>query len=944
MTTTILLLLATWAPSQLEQLDNIAVNPSFELDNDRDDLPDGWKGMAFDSPAKLQWDTSVARSGQRSLRISDSFRAGDQRDWKQYTGRWFSSPRPIVPGSQYTLELWIQTEDVTGQAYAHLAWQQGASWLSENATSRLSGTGDWRKVTLTATAPERADSLVVSMNLARSQGTAWFDDIRVSGQSQMPAEVPYVFHDTSDWFPFEFPLDDTNRDTIDLTDLLDAPAGNRGFVTVRDDGHFYFEDGSRARFFGTNVGGSDCAPDKAVAGVIADRLAKYGVNMLRLHSMDSRSGALIDYRDGTSQQLDAAVLDRMDFFVSELKKRGIYIYMDLLDYRMFRTRDGVTEGDEFTHNWQGSMKGASIFDPRMIELQKDYATKLLTHRNPYTGLRYVDDPAIAVVETTNENSVFYFFRNAELSRPYYRHALTRRWNRWLQDRYRDRATLLAAWTDQEGRCALQAEEDPRDGSVQIPFGMHGRIPTTSGDRPYDPMLAAPRVSDLLRFLAEIQRDYYDVMHRHLKQIGVRAPIAGTNQTFSVIDTFVEADTNDFISRNQYWRHPNRNAKPYFKFANEPLLRVDIPTQRNPLSVIARTSVVGKPQAVAEFNFPWPNEYRAEGLLMSTAYACLQDWDIFLLFSYSLTDKRLSMFRSQSDPARWGTFPAAALMFHRADVSRGRNEVHVIHTPDDMVAPRPDTGHAKYTNQRFLTFLSKVRTGFVQDIYRNKADVVLACGFSADAAVAPETKVIRFHQRPWEQWLYPEFVKAAREHGLVGYERMQAESQRFDTDTGELSLDYGRGLLTINTRRTQAAIGFLAEVGAQKLGDVTIDCETAFAAIAVTSLDGQSLGEARRVLVTAVGRAENTSQGFTPPLPEQSKWTPTAWMLPGEGRLPVIVEPIRADVRLSVPGPAKAYSLDATGKRSMQLDCVNQLGSVQLQLEGAKSIWCEVVVP
>ena len=109
------------------------------------------------------------------------------------------------------------------------------------------------------------------------------------------------------------------------------------------------------------------------------------------------------------------------------------------------------------------MKGASIFDPRMIELQKDYATKLLTHRNPYTGLRYVDDPAIAVVETTNENSIFYFFRNADLSLPYYRDALTMRWNRWLLDRYRDRAAVAAAWTDADGRCALQAEEDPQAG-------------------------------------------------------------------------------------------------------------------------------------------------------------------------------------------------------------------------------------------------------------------------------------------------------------------------------------------------------------------------------------------------------------------------------------------------------------------------------------------------
>ncbi len=425
MTNAMLLLLVSLSQGQLNNLDNFAVNPSFELDGDRDGGPDGWKDMAFDSPATLLWDSDHSRSGRCSLRIADSFREGNQRDWKQSTGRWHSSPRPIEPGSEYSLEVWIKTQNVTGQAYAHLAWQQGSRWLSENATSRLSGTSDWQKVTLKAVAPEEADSLVISMNLARSKGTAWFDDIRVSGKSEMPAEIPFVFNDTSDWYPFEFPLDDTNRDTIDLTGMLDVPAGKRGFVSVGGDGHFYFQDGTRARFFGTNVGGADCAPDKQMAPVVAARLAKYGVNMLRLHSMDSRSGALINYREGTSQQLDPQVLDRIDFFVSELKKRGIYIYLDLLDYRMFRTADGVIEGDQFTHNWQGSMKGASIFDPRMIELQKDYATKLLTHRNRYTGLRYVDDPVIGVVETTNENSIFYFFRNADLSRPYYRNCADR---------------------------------------------------------------------------------------------------------------------------------------------------------------------------------------------------------------------------------------------------------------------------------------------------------------------------------------------------------------------------------------------------------------------------------------------------------------------------------------------------------------------------------------
>ncbi len=933
----------TLLAGDLEHLDNLAVNPSFETDGNRDDRPDGWRAMAFDSPAELAWDKDVARTERRSLRIRDSARAGDQSDWKICTGRWVSAPRPISAGTEYTLEVWVKTEGVTGQAYAHLAWQRGSSWLSEDATQRVSGTADWQKLTVTAVAPDDADSLMVSMNLTRSQGTAWFDDMRVSGISEMPPPIEYVFNDTGDWFPFQFPLDDTNLDSIDLTSLLHAPAGKRGFVTVRSDGHFYFEDGARARFFGTNVGGRACAPDRADAPVIAARLAKYGVNMLRLHSLDGRYGPLIDDRNGTSGQFDAEALDRMDYFVAQLKQRGIYIYMDLLDYRWFRTADGVAEGDQFTHNWQGSMKGASIFDPRMIALQKEYATQLLTHRNPYTGLRYVDDPAMAVVETTNENSIFYFFLQTDLSRPYYRKRLTERWNRWLATRYGDREDLQRAWTDGGGRCALTVDEDPGRESVAIPFGMLSRVGANSDGSDFDPLVADPRVSDLLRFFAGIQRQYYDTLHSHLKQIGVRVPIAGTNQTFVAADTFVDADTNDFMSRNQYWRHPHRSAKPFFKFSNEPMLRVDIPTQRTPLAVITGTSVAGRPQAVAEFNFPWPNQHRAEGLLMSAAYACLQDWDIFLLFSYDPSDQGLSMFRSQSDPARWGEYPAAAMMFHRQDVARGRNEVHVVHTQENMFTPQPGTRHAKYTNYRFLTFISKTRNAFVGDAYRGDADVLLACGPSTDIQRTDGSPVIRLPERPWEKWLYPDFLEAAKEIGLPGYESMQDSVKRFDADTGQLSLDYGRGLFTINTPATKAAAGFLAEAGPLDLDGLTIDCQTPFATITATSLDGDSLNRARRILITSVGRAENTAQGFWPPTEQQLRWGPVAWMLPGEGRPPVIAEPIRATVRLDVSGPAAVYALDSTGKRQTRLAATMDEGTLQFDPAQADSIWCEVVV-
>jgi len=936
--------LSATVTGELKHFGNLVQGPSFEIDRDRDTQPDGWRAYAFDSPAVLTWDATVSRSGKRSLSIRDSFRSGEQRDWKHCTGRWCSPPRPIEPGSRYELEVWVKTKGVTGQAYAHLAWQRGSKWLSEVGTERLSGTKDWTRLNVSATAPPGADALIVSMNLSRSKGTAWFDDVKVTGKSDAIPQVEYVFNDTDGWFPFSFPCDDTNLDRIDLTGLLHVPAGKYGFVTVRRDGHFYFENGRRARFFGTNVGGGACAPSKERAPVIAARLAKYGVNMLRLHSMDGRWGPLIDYRKGTTQAFDAAALDRVDYFVAELKKRGIYVYMDLLDYRQFRTADGVAHGDDFTHNWQGSMKGASIFDERMIELQKDYATKLLTHRNPYTGLRYVDDPAIAVIETTNENSVFYFFQMSGLSLPHYRDELQRRWNRWLSLRYGDRASVAKAWTDDDGRCALQANEDPAGGSVVLPFGKYGGLRSGGTGETRDPLLATARLRDVLRFFCEIQTHYYKTMYAHLKRIGVRVPIAGTNQQFAVADCRIDAMLNDFMSRNQYWRHPHVKAKPFFKFANEPLVGVDIPTQRNPLSVIARTSVAGKPQAVAEFNFPWPNEYRCEGWLMAAAYACLQDWDIFLYFSHGIEGETVEMFRSHSDPARWGTFPAAALMFHRGDVSAARNEIHVVHTAEDAVTPRPHTGKAKHTCQRFLTFLSKVRTAFVDDAYRGDADAVFVSGYSADAKVEGGAKVLRFDGKPWETWMYPRFVEAARAAKLPGYENMASDGRRLDSDTGELSLDYGKGLLTVDTPRTKSAIGYLAKEGAIELDGLRVDCRTEFAAIAATSLDGEPIGRSRRVLLTSVARVENTAQGFVPPSPKQRSWGYMTWMLPAQGRPPAIAEPVRATVELRVPGKAEVFALDPTGRRKQLLACSTEAGVVTLDPSDARSIWCEIVVP
>ncbi len=231
---------------------------------------------------------------------------------------------------------------------------------------------------------------------------------------------------------------------------LDPPAGKHGPIVVRD-GHLAFANSGRARFWGTNVTMEACVPPKEVATRLADRIAKFGFDLVRFHGLDR---ALFPPQAKDTRRFDPDALDRLDYFIAELEKRGIYVNLNLHVFRKFLAGDGVAEAD-----WLAYSKYCVIFDERMIELQKEYARNLLGHRNAYTGKTYAEDPAVIIIELTNENSLFGGWTRGQLrgqqrSRPpsgwadippFYGAELTRQYNQWLARRYPSREALAAAW-------------------------------------------------------------------------------------------------------------------------------------------------------------------------------------------------------------------------------------------------------------------------------------------------------------------------------------------------------------------------------------------------------------------------------------------------------------------------------------------------------------------
>jgi len=755
------------------------------------------------------------------------------------------------------------------------------------------------------------------------------------------APLPLEFTDTKGWYEWAFDLRNPTLEEIDLSFLLDSPAGKHGFLTVREDGHFYFEDGTRARFFGTNVGGRRCSPDKRTAEMVAARLAKYGINLLRLHAPDSRWAELIDYSKGNSRSLNPDALDRYDYFVAQLKKHGIYVYFDLLDYRSFLPGDGVKDAAKMGTRWEHSLKGASIFDRRMIELQKEFATQLLTHRNPYTGNRYVDEPALAVQEITNENSLFYL-RNPNLMLPSYLADLKQLWNKWLVKRYGDRGGLAKAWTNERGECALLPDEDPSRDNVRFPVRhLYADLRSAS----YVGEKSPARLNAITRFLCELEIAYYDEMMQHLRDLGLKCPITGTNQDFSDASNFANARC-DFTSRNNYWCHPNLHAKPFVRFSNASIVKSDIAKTGNLIANIASSTVVGKPMISPEFNSPWPNEWRAECLPLMACYGRLQDWDGLLYFAYSIEGDELAYFGNQSDPVRWGQMPLAALIFLRQDVAVAKHTIHVGVSEVDRFAARPQRTRDRYSPYRILPYISKVRNAYFKDTYEGHADAVVASGHSAAGDYSRAKRSIVFADSPFVDeaasrtarsagdkpsnpaWLHRRYLAAAKQWGLSGAAPLAEAGEVFRSDTGELVLDRRRGVFTTVAPRVRIATGFLGQVGSIALGGVTLDCKTSFASISLVSLDRKPIEESDRLLLTAVARAENTGQAF---LSRRSR-------LPEKGRTPVLVEPVDAEIRIETSVPLRAHALTATGRRRVTLP-IREVGNVtHVQTGEAGSPW------
>lgn len=273
--------------------------------------------------------------------------------------------------------------------------------------------------------------------------------------------------------PFPFVLSYDSPDNLtNVSAWLPKPAGATGMIRAAD-GHFATDAGP-IRFWATNLCFEACFPTHEDAQRLAARLARLGINCVRMHHMDARS---IWGQSENKTIIDPERQDALDYLIYQLKQQGVYTDLNLHVSRTLGDKEGFPHADQ-RPNFD---KGLGNFEPRMIDLQKKYARDLLTHVNPYTNTPYCDEPAVAMVEISNEDALFDIWNRGDLDSLPEPYATTYRklWNAWLVEKYGTTEKLKLAWNVGASPLGNELLDDP---NFEQPMGYAWSIQTDSHSR------------------------------------------------------------------------------------------------------------------------------------------------------------------------------------------------------------------------------------------------------------------------------------------------------------------------------------------------------------------------------------------------------------------------------------------------------------------------------
>ena len=701
------------------------------------------------------------------------------------------------------------------------------------------------------------------------------------------------------WFEWKGTGNPAGESVLDMRSWIEAPAGKHGRMARKGDQLLY--NGKPMKFWGTNICFSAIAPEKQIADRQSALYARYGINAIRLHKFADGPGWQGIVSENSAVEFDPAKLDRMDYLVSKLKENGIYTKLSTNFGRV-----PVGPGDlgrvpfakEFApmgnNGWFNAPQGGVWYSKEIGDLQIDQMVRMLEHKNPYTGMRYADDPTIMMLEVVNENSAFFFTLPAMQKSPTVKRAAGEAFFAWLKNRYQTQEALLASWGPKALASfgAEKMDDEGWDMGVIYPVGAQWFFDPVQLDGLMKER--KQRLLDTMLFMCEQQIKYYERFTKAVRDVGYKGEILGSNwvaaPAFSHYMNLYADSTLGTIDRHNYFGGSS-------SMLSQP---------GGGVLSSGMTQVSGCAFMLSEWIHCFPNEFGVEGPAIIGAYGMgLNGWDVSYMFQ-NYDDGEFVKFLGKKEwevitPQIIGIFPAVARQVYRGDVKESE---------------------LTFDRNVYFPDLVKGKLGF-EDKLSMDYDVKQYDSASVPAkTLAIGRGLVNFTKEPTPT---PQIDLAPYQEGNA----VISSTKQLKWVAGKNKQD---GHIVINTPGTQAVVGF-AEGVENDLLDLTITPRSKYAAIYLTALDpGASIATGARLLITTIARVHNTGMKYV------------AGNLVEAGKAPIIVEPVVADIRFKREGKPTVNILDHNGVRTGQTVPVGDDGRLVLDGNATKAVYYEVVYP
>jgi hypothetical protein len=680
----------------------------------------------------------------------------------------------------------------------------------------------------------------------------------------------------ADSWAFSGAVDGDSQAAVDLRALNERAAGESGFIGRTKDGeHFTLGNGKPVRFWGVD---SDLKKAEN-ADAQAAFLARRGVNLVRFFAFLEPD--LKKHPDAKIDDINREQLDLTWRWVAALKKQGVYATMS--PYWAFEGTIPASWGVA-DHK---SRIGVLFCDPAFQAGYRAWLRALYTEKNPYTGVPLAQEPAVAVIQLQNEDSLLFWSLTkvlADKGAPL--DELRAAFGAYATKKYKSLDAALAAWqgTHVDG-------DDAAKGQLGL-YDMWTALSQKSGG-------GVARAADEFMCLAQLMRDFNLATADYLRTtLGCKQLINAGN--WKTADNVRLNDLerwsgcgNEVMAVNRYYSTYDQG--PDIAWAMEKGQRyvnasVTTDPAKLPLNI---KRPVGHPFMITETLWLPTNLYQSEASLMAASYAGLTGVDALLWCGTGNPGwgapvkvwKPLVLKFDCANPACIGQFPAAAWIYRTSAAQEGPVVVHEERATEDLQQQRTpllteDSGYDP-TRDAGLPKGSAVKTTVDPLAFLTGRVEVVYDGDPAKSHVADLAKLVDTQHKT---------VRSA---------------------TGQLSDDYGAGVFSIDAPKAQGACGFLGRKGAIALHDATIACANDYASIVAVALDDQPLATSGKVLVQVGTTCRPTGWTEHADTFPQGKDGPQAqgFMIDAVGADPWQVACAAGTVTIKNPRLASAVALD-----------------------------------